>query len=153
MTWRPRFRYTGLGVGAAAGRSVHAVETAATPRPPVPDCWIGTGPRPALQCLGRLDADRDDVLGVWLWFTGTDTAIELAADERAALDAATGFVPIVGAGADVRTRLARRIGRRRTWAEQGQWGLWSVPLDELESVLTVAITRHARAGQRYPNVA
>ncbi|MGH9087688.1 MAG: hypothetical protein ACRDYZ_06180 [Acidimicrobiales bacterium] len=128
-------------------------DATATAAPPIPDCWVTAEGDRALQCLGRLDADRDDVVDVWLWFTGTETAVRLTAAERAELARASRSRPLAHTPGAVQARLVRRIGRRRAWSEIDRWGLWSVPVEALESVLARALTRSARTGHRYPIVA
>lgn len=116
----------------------------------MPDCWIAPEHH-ELQCLGTVDTERHDVVTVWVWMTGTERAIDLTFEERERLAAASRVRPL--AGAAERRRLAQRIGRYRAWAEGGRWGLWSVPVDVVEDVLAEALTRSARSGRRYPNVA
>lgn len=115
--------------------------------PPFPDCWLTVGTTRELRCWGALDGDPDAAIEVWQWFTGTDGAVELDAEEREILRAATAVRPLVDAPADARARLARHIGRRRLWSEGHRWGLWFVPVDELEAVLATALTRSARSGR------
>lgn len=116
---------------------------------PVLDCWLG---RRVLCCLGPLGADREWIVPVWLWCTGTDGLAELTADEQAALSVATAVVPVGSAPQAVRRRLAERIGRRRALAEGDRWGLWTVPVDAVEAVLDAALTRHMRSGRARPPV-
>lgn len=120
--------------------------------PSFPDCWLTVGDGRELRCWGRLDADADRVVDVWLWFTGTDGAVDLADDERRSLWTATAVRLLPEATAADRERLARRIGRRRLQSESESWGMWWIPVDQLESVLARALTRSARAGRLHPPI-
>ena len=120
--------------------------------PAFPDCWLTVGATRELWCWGALDADPDAAIEVWRWFTGTDRTTELDQEERQALRAGTAVRPLVDAPAEARARLARHIGQRRLWSEGHRWGLWSVPVDELEAVLAIALTRSARSGRLRPPI-
>ena len=122
----------------------------ATPRPLSPECWISSeGPR-EVRCLGPVEAERGAANGIWLWFTGTDRAFDLTAGEQAVLAAATRVDALTRSAS---ARLARRIGRRRARRQADQWGVWSIPVDQLEPVLCAALTRQARAGAQRSFVA
>lgn len=115
---------------------------------PVPDCWLAGGRRLEIRCLGTLNTDRMDAVDVWLWFAGAEGSATLTADELGRLGDATRVRPVDGMPPEVRLRLAQRIGRRRTRQEHLRWGLWSIPVDELEAVMAGALTRSLHQGHR-----